>query len=74
MNQNERYVAAVQKRFHFQIIAKRLGWSENSPEFYYAYRYSLPGQPLSQGRVPVSGGLLQHRVLSPTEPFLENWH
>ncbi|XP_032179694.1 peroxisomal acyl-coenzyme A oxidase 2 isoform X2 [Mustela erminea] len=43
MTQNERYVAAVQKRFHLQIIAKRLGWSENSPEFYYAYR-ALSGE------------------------------
>ncbi|XP_002913577.1 peroxisomal acyl-coenzyme A oxidase 2 isoform X2 [Ailuropoda melanoleuca] len=38
MTQNEHYVAAVRKTFHLQIIAKRLGWSENSPEFYYAYR------------------------------------
>lgn len=43
MTQNERYVAAIQKRFHFQIIAKRLGWLENSPEFYYAYR-ALSGE------------------------------
>lgn len=49
MTQNERYVAAVQKKFHLQITAKRLGWSENSPEFYYAYRYSLPGQPHQRG-------------------------
>nr|XP_054360633.1 peroxisomal acyl-coenzyme A oxidase 2 isoform X3 [Mirounga angustirostris] len=43
MTQNERYVAAVQRKFHLQITAKRLGWSENSPEFYYVYR-ALSGE------------------------------
>ncbi|XP_008701385.2 peroxisomal acyl-coenzyme A oxidase 2 [Ursus maritimus] len=43
MTQNEHYVAAVRKTFHLQKIAKRLGWSENSPEFYYAYR-ALSGE------------------------------
>lgn len=49
MTQNEHYVAAVRKTFHLQKIAKRLGWSENSPEFYYAYRYSFSGQPHQRG-------------------------
>lgn len=45
MTQNERYEAAVKRKFHLQTIAKRQGWSEGSPELYYSYRYSLPGQP-----------------------------
>ncbi|XP_030162971.1 peroxisomal acyl-coenzyme A oxidase 2 isoform X2 [Lynx canadensis] len=38
MTQNECYEAAIQRKFHIQTIAKCLGWSENSPEFFYAYR------------------------------------
>nr|XP_060487407.1 peroxisomal acyl-coenzyme A oxidase 2 [Panthera onca]XP_060487408.1 peroxisomal acyl-coenzyme A oxidase 2 [Panthera onca]XP_060487409.1 peroxisomal acyl-coenzyme A oxidase 2 [Panthera onca] len=38
MTQNECYEAAVQRKFHIQTIAKCLGWSENSPELFYAYR------------------------------------
>lgn len=45
MSQNERYEASVQKRFHFQTLAQRLGWLENSCELYYVNRCSLPGQP-----------------------------
>lgn len=43
MTPNERYVAAVRKKFHLQMIAKRHGWLENSPEFYCAYR-ALSGE------------------------------
>lgn len=49
MTQNERYEAAVKRKFHLQTIAKRQGWSEDSPELYYSYRYSLPGQPHQRG-------------------------
>ncbi|XP_072641728.1 peroxisomal acyl-coenzyme A oxidase 2 isoform X1 [Canis lupus baileyi] len=38
MTQNERYEAAVKRKFHLQTIAKRQGWSEGSPELYYSYR------------------------------------
>ncbi|XP_029774619.1 peroxisomal acyl-coenzyme A oxidase 2 isoform X2 [Suricata suricatta] len=43
MTQNECYEAAVRRKFHVQIIAKRLGWLDNSPELYYAYR-ALSGE------------------------------
>ncbi|OBS68328.1 hypothetical protein A6R68_03136 [Neotoma lepida] len=38
MTQNEQYEAAVQKRFHLEMLARRLGWSEGSPEHNYAER------------------------------------
>ncbi|KAK2505462.1 hypothetical protein MC885_017698 [Smutsia gigantea] len=37
MTQNEQYEAAVRKRFHIQMIAQRLGWTEDSLELRYAY-------------------------------------
>ncbi|KAJ8788081.1 hypothetical protein J1605_022642 [Eschrichtius robustus] len=42
MTQNERYEAAIKKKFHIQMLAQRLGWSEDSRELYYANR-SLSG-------------------------------
>nr|XP_015091899.1 peroxisomal acyl-coenzyme A oxidase 2 isoform X3 [Vicugna pacos] len=42
MTQNERYEAACKKKFHIQMLAQRLGWSEDSRELGYAYR-SLSG-------------------------------
>nr|XP_030723424.1 peroxisomal acyl-coenzyme A oxidase 2 isoform X3 [Globicephala melas] len=42
MTQNERYEAAIKKKFHVQMLAQRLGWSEDSRELYYANR-SLSG-------------------------------
>eukprot|EP00069_Balaena_mysticetus_P007714 bmy_19372T0 len=36
MTQNERYEAAIKKKFHIQMLAQRLGWSEDSRELYYA--------------------------------------
>ncbi|KAL6084014.1 hypothetical protein STEG23_002533, partial [Scotinomys teguina] len=38
MTQDEQYEAAVRKRFHLEILARRLGWSEGSPERSYANR------------------------------------
>ncbi|XP_008574778.1 PREDICTED: peroxisomal acyl-coenzyme A oxidase 2 [Galeopterus variegatus] len=38
MTQNERYEAAMRKRFHIQMIAQRLGWLEGGRELLYAYR------------------------------------
>ncbi|XP_066207081.1 peroxisomal acyl-coenzyme A oxidase 2 isoform X2 [Saccopteryx leptura] len=38
MTQNERYEAAVKKKFHIQMIAQRLGWLEDSLELQYTYR------------------------------------
>ncbi|XP_019579683.2 peroxisomal acyl-coenzyme A oxidase 2 [Rhinolophus sinicus] len=38
MSQNERYEASIQKKFHIQKIAERLGWLEDSPELHYASR------------------------------------
>ncbi|XP_048212005.1 peroxisomal acyl-coenzyme A oxidase 2 [Perognathus longimembris pacificus] len=38
MTQNERYEAAVHRRFHFQKLAQRLGWQEDGCERLYAYR------------------------------------
>ncbi|XP_005868481.1 PREDICTED: peroxisomal acyl-coenzyme A oxidase 2 [Myotis brandtii] len=38
MSQNERYEAGVKKKFHLHMIAQRLGWSEQSREFRYAFR------------------------------------
>ncbi|XP_054451392.1 peroxisomal acyl-coenzyme A oxidase 2 [Pteronotus mesoamericanus] len=38
MTQNERYEAAVKKKFHIEMIAQRLGWLEDSRELHYAYR------------------------------------
>ncbi|XP_004419928.1 PREDICTED: peroxisomal acyl-coenzyme A oxidase 2 isoform X1 [Ceratotherium simum simum] len=38
LTQNECYEAAVQKKFHYQMTAQRLGWAEDGPELYYAYR------------------------------------
>nr|KAF6473068.1 acyl-CoA oxidase 2 [Rousettus aegyptiacus] len=43
MSQNERYEASVQKRFHVQMLAQRLGWLENSCELQFAYR-TLSGE------------------------------
>ncbi|XP_066899890.1 peroxisomal acyl-coenzyme A oxidase 2 isoform X2 [Kogia breviceps] len=42
MTQNERYEAAIKKKFHIQMLAQRLGWSEDSRELHYAIR-SLSG-------------------------------
>ncbi|XP_059965478.1 peroxisomal acyl-coenzyme A oxidase 2 isoform X2 [Mesoplodon densirostris] len=42
MTQNERYEAAIKKKFHIQMLAQRLGWSEDSRELHYANR-SLSG-------------------------------
>ncbi|KAB1264348.1 Peroxisomal acyl-coenzyme A oxidase 2 [Camelus dromedarius] len=42
MTQNEHYEAALKKKFHIQMLAQRLGWSEDSRELGYAYR-SLSG-------------------------------
>lgn len=49
MSQNERYEASIQKKFHIQKIAERLGWLEDSPELHYASRCSFPGQPHQRG-------------------------
>lgn len=49
MSQNERYEAGVKKKFHLQMIAQRLGWSEGSRELRYAFRCSLHGQPQQRG-------------------------
>lgn len=49
MTQNERYEAAIKKKFHIQMLAQRLGWSEDSHELYYANRCSHPGQPHQRG-------------------------
>ncbi|XP_043741367.1 peroxisomal acyl-coenzyme A oxidase 2 isoform X2 [Cervus elaphus] len=38
MTQNERYEAAVKKKFHILMLAHRLGWSEGSRELQYASR------------------------------------
>ncbi|KAL0600964.1 Peroxisomal acyl-coenzyme A oxidase 2 [Plecturocebus cupreus] len=38
MTQNERYKAAMRRTFHTQLIARRLGWLEDSRELGYAYR------------------------------------
>ncbi|XP_006041428.2 peroxisomal acyl-coenzyme A oxidase 2 isoform X1 [Bubalus bubalis] len=38
MTQNERYEAAVKKKFHILMLAERLGWSEGSHELQYASR------------------------------------
>ena len=45
MTQNERYEAAVKKKFHILMLAERLGWSEGSRELQYASRCLLPGRP-----------------------------
>lgn len=49
MSQNERYEASIQKKFHIQKIAERLGWLEDSPELHYASRCLFPGQPHQRG-------------------------
>uniref|UniRef100_A0A8C3YVF9 Acyl-coenzyme A oxidase n=1 Tax=Catagonus wagneri TaxID=51154 RepID=A0A8C3YVF9_9CETA len=38
MTQNERYEAAFKKTFHIQMLAQRLGWSQDSRELRYAQR------------------------------------
>ncbi|XP_070215284.1 peroxisomal acyl-coenzyme A oxidase 2 isoform X1 [Bos mutus] len=38
MTQNERYEAAIKKKFHILMLAQRLGWSEGSSELQYASR------------------------------------
>ncbi|XP_045434955.1 peroxisomal acyl-coenzyme A oxidase 2 [Pipistrellus kuhlii] len=38
MSQNEHYEAGVKKKFHLQMLARRLGWSEGSRELRYAFR------------------------------------
>lgn len=38
MTQNERYEAAVKKKFHILMLAQRLGWSDGSRELQYASR------------------------------------
>ncbi|XP_027814039.2 peroxisomal acyl-coenzyme A oxidase 2 [Ovis aries] len=38
MTQNERYEAAIKKKFHILMLAQRLGWSEGSRELQYASR------------------------------------
>ncbi|MEJ1276738.1 acyl-Coenzyme A oxidase 2 branched chain [Cricetulus griseus] len=38
MTQDEQYEAAIQKKFHLEILARHLGWSEGSPERSYAER------------------------------------
>ena len=45
MTQNERYEAAVKRKFHILMLAQRLGWSDGSRELQYASRCSLPGCP-----------------------------
>lgn len=42
MTQNERYEAAFKKTFYIQMLAQRLGWSQDSHELHYAQR-SLSG-------------------------------
>lgn len=58
MTQDEQYEAAVQKRFHLEMLARRLGWSEGSPERSYADRCSL-GQPHQRG-LPAIPGPMRH--------------
>ena len=43
MTQNERYEAAIKKKFHILMLAQRLGWSEGSSELQYASRCLLAG-------------------------------
>ncbi|XP_008839418.1 peroxisomal acyl-coenzyme A oxidase 2 [Nannospalax galili] len=43
MTKNELYEAAIQKKFHLEMLAQRLGWSERSREQTYAYR-AISGQ------------------------------
>jgi hypothetical protein len=50
MAQKELYEAAMQKRFHMQMLAQRLGWQEDGCELEYACRCLLRGQP-HQGRL-----------------------
>lgn len=38
MTQDQLYEAAVQKAFHLEMLAQRLGWSEDGPERTYAKR------------------------------------
>uniref|UniRef100_A0A9L0SVU5 Acyl-coenzyme A oxidase n=1 Tax=Equus caballus TaxID=9796 RepID=A0A9L0SVU5_HORSE len=38
LTQSECYEAAVEKKFHLQMLAQRQGWAEDSREAYYAYR------------------------------------
>ncbi|XP_040102445.1 peroxisomal acyl-coenzyme A oxidase 2 [Oryx dammah] len=38
MTQNERYEAAIKKKFYILMLAQRLGWSEGSHELQYASR------------------------------------
>lgn len=38
LNQDQLYEAGVQKTFHLEMLARRLGWSEDGPERNYANR------------------------------------
>lgn len=49
MTQNERYEAAFKKTFYIQMLAQRLGWSQDSHELHYAQRFSHPGKPCQRG-------------------------
>ncbi|KAB1264350.1 Peroxisomal acyl-coenzyme A oxidase 2 [Camelus dromedarius] len=44
MTQNEHYEAALKKKFHIQMLAQRLGWSEDSR---FSTTVSLPDRSLS---------------------------
>lgn len=45
MSQDQLYEAAVQKTFHLEMLARHLGWSEDSPERSYANRCSSSVAP-----------------------------
>lgn len=45
LSQDQLYEAAVQKTFHLEMLARHLGWSEDSPERSYANRCSSRVDP-----------------------------
>lgn len=70
MTQDQLYEAAVQKAFHLEMLAQRLGWSEDSLERTYAKRcLSRVGPPERLACNPQA----QKTVPSAKEDLLEPW-